>query len=134
MTKLVDIEGLSARHAKQLQQAGVRSAESLLKKAGSKKGRQDVSKSCQLSEKQLLEWVNRADLTRIKGISTQFSDLLENSGVDSVPELANRKADNLYAKLHEVNKKKHFVKRLPSEKEVAHWVSEAKRLPKMVTH
>lgn len=134
MTKLVDIEGLNANHAKQLQQAGVRSAASLLKKAGSKKGRQDLSKTCNLSEKQLLEWVNRADLTRIKGVSTQFSDLLENSGVDSVPELANRKADNLHAKLNEVNKKKHFVKRLPSEKEVNHWVSQAKKLPKMVTH
>lgn len=134
MTKLVDIEGLNAKHAKQLQQVGVRSATSLLNKAGSKKGRQEVAKECKISEKQLLEWVNRADLTRIKGISTQFSDLLENSGVDSVPELANRKADNLYNTLHEINSKKHFVKRLPSEKEVSRWVTAAKKLPKMVTH
>ena len=45
----------------------------------------------------ILEWVNHVDLFRIKGVGEEYSDLLEEAGVDTVVELAQRKADNLYA-------------------------------------
>jgi len=30
-----------------------------------------------VTEKQILSWVNRADLARIKGVGTQYADLLK---------------------------------------------------------
>ena len=36
----------------------------------------------------ILRWVNHADLIRIVGVAEQFAELLEASGVDSIPELA----------------------------------------------
>ena len=82
----------------------------------------------------ILRWVNHVDLFRIKGVEAQYAELLEASGVDSVPELAQRNASHLYAKLVEVNAKRPLVGRLPSEGQVADWVEEAKTLPRVVTH
>ncbi|HEY3297552.1 MAG TPA: DUF4332 domain-containing protein, partial [Armatimonadota bacterium] len=78
--------------------------------------------------------VNRADLARIKGIGSEFADLLEAAGVDSVPELAQRVPDNLAAKLSEVNAAKKLTRRLPTAAQVADWVEQAKGLPRVVFH
>jgi predicted flap endonuclease-1-like 5' DNA nuclease len=82
----------------------------------------------------ILEWVNLADLMRIKGVGEEYSDLLEEAGVDSVKELRNRRADNLTKAMQEVNAKKKLVRRPPSEKEVTDWIAQAKKLPPVVSH
>ena len=87
-----------------------------------------------MTEKRILEWVNRADLMRIKGVGSEFADLLEAAGVDTVKELAQRRADNLQAKMAELNTAKNLVNRAPSVTEVEKWVGEAKTLPAMVSH
>jgi hypothetical protein len=60
--------------------------------------------------------------------------LLEAAGVDTVPELAQRNADNLHAKLSEINSAKEIVRRLPTAEQVSAWVEAAKTLPRMVTY
>jgi len=82
----------------------------------------------------LLQWVNHADLYRLKGVGSEYADLLEAAGVDSCPELARRNAANLAAKLVEVNDAKSLVRRVPTEAMVAAWIEQAKGLPKVVTH
>lgn len=134
MSKLIDIEGIGAAFAQKLEAAGVTSQESLLEVAGSKKGRVDLAAKSGISEASLLEWVNRADLARIKGIGSEFADLLEAAGVDSVTELAQRNAENLVAKMAEINQQKNIVRRTPTLAEVSAWVSEASTLPRLVTH
>jgi predicted flap endonuclease-1-like 5' DNA nuclease len=79
---------------------------------------------------QVLNWANRADLARIKGIGDQYADLLEAAGVDTVPELAQRNAEHLHARLTEVNGDKILVDRLPGASEVSDWVTEAKSMPR----
>ena len=37
-----------------------------------------------IHEETIVEWTNRAELFRIKGVGEQYSDLLENAGVDTV--------------------------------------------------
>jgi glycine cleavage system pyridoxal-binding protein P len=71
---------------------------------------------------------------RIKGVGEEYSDLLEEAGVDSVKELRNRVPANLHQKLLETNKVKKLVRRVPSFKEVRRWVQEAKVIPPVVTH
>ena len=81
-----------------------------------------------------LEWVNHADLYRIKGVGSEYADLLEAAGVDTVPELAQRSAQNLLQKLGEVNAERHLVRRLPTAAQVENWVVQAKELPRQVTY
>ncbi len=132
--KIADIEGIGAKYAKELEKVGIKTTEALLKKCGTAKGRKTVSEPCKLTEKQLLEFANRADLMRVKGIGSEYSDLLEAGGVDTVKELKTRRADNLTAKLAEVNEKKKLVRRVPTETEVARWIAHAKTLKARISH
>jgi predicted flap endonuclease-1-like 5' DNA nuclease len=134
MTKLVDIEGVGEAYAQKLQEAGVASQEALLEMGSTPKGRKDMADKSGISEKLVLGWVNRADLARVKGIGEEYADLLEAAGVDTVPELAQRKSGNLYQKLVEVNAAKKLVRQLPTEAKVADWVTQAKALPRVVTY
>ncbi|MCE9557376.1 MAG: DUF4332 domain-containing protein [Armatimonadetes bacterium] len=134
MASIEDIEGVGPASAEKLKAAGVSTVEKLLEMGAAKKDRVALAESTGLSETNILTWVNHADLFRINGVAGQFSELLEASGVDSVAELAQRRPDNLAAKMKEVNEAKNLANRTPSEAEVTKWVEEAKTLPKLVTH
>lgn len=132
--KITKIEGVGGKFAKSLSKSGVRTTKGLLKVAAAKKGRQELAASTGISEKLILEWVNLADLMRIKGVGEEYSDLLEEAGVDSVKELRNRVPANLHQAMVKVNVKKRLVRREPSLKEVKRWVAQAKKLKPVVTH
>ena len=82
----------------------------------------------------ILEWVNRADLMRVKGVGEEFSDLLEASGVDTVKELRRRNAENLHKAMLAVNEEKNLVRRAPALSEVERWIEQAKTLAPAVTY
>ncbi|HHH44181.1 MAG TPA: DUF4332 domain-containing protein, partial [Gammaproteobacteria bacterium] len=132
--KLSEIEGIGDTYSAKLEMAGIASLEDLLHTCGEKKGRTEMAEKSGISEKLILNWVNRADLSRIRGVSTQYADLLECAGVDTVPELAQRNAENLLAKMAEVNAEKNLVRKVPSVSQVQEWVAQAKELPRAVTH
>jgi len=132
MASIIDVEGIGPEYAEKLKKVGVRSTGALLKRGATKQGRQDLAEDTAISEKLILEWVNHADLYRIKGVGEEYSDLLEEAGVDTVVELAQRVPANLYAKMVEVNEARELVRRLPTEKQVAAWVAQAKKLPRAV--
>ena len=132
--KLSDIEGIGATYEKKLNKAGIRGTQSLLKKGATPKGRAALEAATGIGGKLLLEWVNHADLYRIKGVGSEFSDLLEEAGVDTVVELSQRKADNLLKAMLAANAKKKLVRRPPSEKMVADWIAQAKKLPRAVQY
>ncbi len=134
MTKLSVIEGIGEAYQAKLNAAGVDSVEKLLELGGEKKGRKEIAEKTGISEKLVLNWVNRADLSRIKGVSTQYADLLEFAGVDTVPELAQRRPDNLHKKMLEVNEEKKLVRRPPALSEVEKWVAQAKELPRKINY
>jgi len=139
MASIEAIEGIGPANGKKLRGCGVRSCESLLTKAGTKAGRKALAAESGIGESNILEWANRADLMRIKGVSTQYSDLLEAAGVDTVKELKMRRADNLTVKMREVNdaavaKGRSIVRRPPSESEVTKWVAQAKKLKAAISH
>lgn len=133
-TRIVEIEGIGPAYAAKLRLAGITTVEALLERGRSRKGREEIAQRSGLTAHQILEWVNRADLSRIQGVGSEYADLLEASGVDSCRELAQRNAANLAAKLAEVNAAKNLVRALPSESVVAGWIDEAKRLQISVEH
>jgi predicted flap endonuclease-1-like 5' DNA nuclease len=128
------IEGVGMVYQSKLRDAGIRTVESLLKLGASRKGRRQLAEKTGISEKLILEWVNRADLMRIKGVGEEYSDLLEAAGVDTVRELAVRNPDNLHQAMLEVNQRKHLVRRAPVLVQVQNWISQAKSLPAIITY
>lgn len=134
MSSIKKIEGVGDAYRSKLAKFGIKTVEALLKKGATAKGREEIEKGTGISGKLILEWVNHADLWRIKGVSEEYSDLLEEAGVDTVVELAQRVPKNLYVKMDEVNKAKKLVRRLPSEKQVGQWVDQAKKLPRVVNY
>ena len=134
MAKVKEIEGIGPAYAEKLSAAGLTTTEALLEAGATPKGRADLAAKTGISDKLILRWVNMADLFRIKGVAEQYSDLLEAAGVDTVVELAQRKAENLQAKMVEVNTEKNLVRRVPTLAEVTSWVDQAKGLPRMVNY
>ena len=132
--KIIDIEGIGPAYAEKLTKVGIRSVDALLNKGATDKGRKEIAKATGITHTSILEWVNRADLYRIKGVGSQYSDLLEKAGVDTVVELSNRVAENLYAKMMEVNKAKNLTNKMPGVKQVKKWVAQAKKLKRIVTY
>lgn len=131
---LLLIEGIGEHYRDKLNAIDVFSQARLLERGATAKGRKELAELSGIPEKLILRWVNHIDLIRIKGIGPEFAELLEAAGVDSVPELAQRNAENLQAKLGEVNDARNLVGRVPSVGEVADWIQQAKELPRVVTH
>ena len=134
MASIDAIEGIGHKYATKLRKARVRTTEALLKLGATKRGRKQLADATGIPDRQILEWVNRADLMRIKGVGEEYSDLLEASGVDTVKELRRRNAANLLTAMIEINRNKDLVRRLPTEAMVQRWVDHAKDLDPIVAH
>lgn len=134
MTRLRKIEGIGDIYTARLHNIGIDDTEELLSKGSLPKDRTKLAELSGISKKMILKWINRADLDRVKGINEEYADLLELSGVDTVPELALRNPEHLWNKLKEINLKKNLVRRLPSLNQVTDWIKQAKVLPRMIRH
>jgi predicted flap endonuclease-1-like 5' DNA nuclease len=134
MAKIIDVEGIGTKYTEKLVKAGVRTTEALLKAGATPKGRKELADKTGISDTLILTWVNHVDLYRIKGVGSEYSELLEAAGVDTIPELAQRKAANLAQKIVEVNKAKKLVRKLPVESQIADWIEQAKKLPRVITY
>ncbi len=134
MANLLDVEGIGPVNAEKLKRAGVGSTDSLLSIGGTPAGRKDLAAKSGISDKLILEWVNHVDLFRIKGVGEEYADLLEEAGVDTVVELAQRKAANLLKTMTEVNAKKNLVNKMPALSQVETWIAQAKKLPRAIKY
>lgn len=134
MAKLIDVEGIGAVYAEKLEQVGISTTQALLDKGASAAGRKQLVEQTGISHSLLLRWINHVDLFRIKGVAGEYAELLEASGVDSVPELAQRNPQNLHQKMTEVNAEKKLVRKIPVQSQVEDWITQAKQLPRVVTH
>ena len=134
MAKIDQIEGIGPTYAQKLLDEGVKTTDDLLDAGATPDKREQLSIKTGISEKLILEWVNLADLFRIKGVGEEYSDLLEEAGVDTVVELARRNPENLHAKILEVNDEKKLVRRPPTLTDVTSWIEQAKKLPRIIEY
>jgi len=132
--KIEDIEGIGPVVGEKFRAAGVKDTDSLLKNALTTRQRKTLAEQAGLSEARILKFANMADLYRISGVGSEYSELLEASGVDTVPELANRNAANLTQAMATVNQEKKLTRQVPTEAEVSKWIEQAKTLPRMIEH
>lgn len=132
--KIEEIEGIGPVYGEKLRAAGITTTDALLEKCAGKSGRAALAKETGIEEKLILKWTNHADLFRINGVGPQFSELLEAAGVDTVKELRNRNAENLFVKISDVNEQKKLVGRLPSLNQLEEMIKEAGTLEAKMTY
>ncbi len=139
MVSLETIEGICPDTRGKLLGVSIKTPSALLKRCGAKLGRRSVASETGISEQLILGWVKRVDLMRVRGIGSEYSDLLEASGVETIIDLRSRKPANLAEKMAEVNRqaikttRRSIVRRAPSESEVKRWVAHASELAPMVS-
>jgi predicted flap endonuclease-1-like 5' DNA nuclease len=133
--KVEEVEGIGPVYAEKLALVGVTTTDALLEQGAKPGGRKALEEATGIAHSLILEWVNHVDLMRIKGVGSEYSDLLEAAGVDSPAELANRNAANLATTFQEVvAARPGIVRRTPTEAEIQGWIDQSKDLPKVVEH
>ncbi len=137
MSKSIEtIEGIGPKYGAKLRKIGCGNPAKLLADGATRKNRKKIAAAAGISEAIVLRCVNMADLFRIKGVATQYAELLEAAGVDTVKELRNRNAKNLHQALQKANvsRKRSYARQLPSEKMVSNWITQAKKLKPAVSY
>ena len=129
MVGIGDLDGISDKHVSRLRDLGISSSDDLLAYGATRRGREELSKVTRLGVKRIHEWVKRADLLRVPGVSIKYSNLLEVAGVETVKDLRRRSPAKLAEQLNELNSRRGVVGRMPSEAEIERWVEEARQLP-----
>jgi predicted flap endonuclease-1-like 5' DNA nuclease len=132
--KIEQIEGIGPAYAEKLMAVGIHTTDDLLSKCATTTGRQYIETMTGLSGNLLLTWTNQADLMRVSGVGSEFGQLLESSGVDTVKELAQRNPANLVHAMERINEEKKLTRVVPALKTVEKWVDHAKGLEPMLTH
>jgi predicted flap endonuclease-1-like 5' DNA nuclease len=133
--RIEEVEGIGPAYAEKLTAAGVATVDQLLERGAKPSGRQSIADATGISAMLILEWVNHADLWRINGVGSEYSDLLEAAGVDSPAELAQRNAANLAQTFQDLDAARpNWIRQIPSEATISGWIEQAKGLPKLVEH
>ena len=131
---IVDVEGIGPVYGEKLEAVGVNTTDDLLERGATQKGREELEAATGIGRVLILKWVNRVDLYRIDGVGSEYSDLLEVAGVDTIPELSYRNAENLTQTMAEANAARNLVRRLPTLEMVTDWIEQAQKLPRVVEY
>lgn len=124
---LIDIEGIGVKYARTLGRVGLKTVEDLLPLTT--KNKKEISTKTKISAKMIDKWQEHADLMRIIGIGPEYSDALNQTGVDSVKELAKRTPQSTLDKLIEFDKKKpNVIRKVPELAEIKDWIAQAKKM------
>jgi len=132
--KIETIEGVGKVMGDKLRASGIADTAALLAKTSKPKDREALAAKTGISGKLILKFANRADLMRVNGVGEEYADLLEATGVDTVPELAQRKAQNLFDALAQTNAEKKLVLQTPSLSAVKGWIAAAKDMPRVLQY
>lgn len=125
---LGELRGITDAVLNALKGQGISDSASLLEATRTPADRKALASASGVDAKIILELANRADLARVKGIGRVYSDLMEEAGVDTVKELAERDPKNLHAKLIKINSVRQFTQRPPSVEQIGDFVEQAKNL------
>jgi predicted flap endonuclease-1-like 5' DNA nuclease len=131
---LGELRGINDAVLNALKGQGISDSYSLLEATKTPSDRKALASASGVDATTILELANRADLARIKGIGRVYSDLMEEAGVDTVKELAERVPKNLHAKLIQINSVRQFTQRPPSVEQIGDFIEQAKSLTYMLEY
>ncbi|MFO8017025.1 MAG: DUF4332 domain-containing protein [Promethearchaeia archaeon] len=124
---IIEIEGIGDKYGKDLKESGIDELEDII--GLSKKELEELSKKSGVSLKLLDKWQEHADLMRIKGIGPQYADAINQIGIDSVKEFAQRNPQNTLERIKELDKKNpDVIRRLPILDDIKDWIKQANNL------
>jgi predicted flap endonuclease-1-like 5' DNA nuclease len=134
MATITDIEGIVPGMELKLKQVGIRSINQLLEKCATKEDRQKIGEKIGVDEPSILKWVNTADMYRVKGLGSEYSQLLERIGINTISELKHTTPHTLLEKITLVNRANRLVRRIPHLKRIEEIVEYAKMLEQKVSY
>lgn len=126
--KIEQIEGIGPHYGERLSAVGIHTSDDLLRECGTDAQRRTIEARSGISLTLLSTWVHQADLMRVKGIGSEFGQLLEASGIEDVETLSIRKPENVVNLLDRVNREKRLTRAVPSLKTVRKWVQAAQQM------
>lgn len=115
--------------AQKLKAAGVTTTFQLLERGADPKQRKQLAQQARVAEKTLNDWVQMADIMRIKGVGPDVGRLLGAAGVHTVAQLKTQDAAKLEDEIMKVNSKQHLSENPPSVEHLQAWIAQAQTLP-----
>lgn len=112
----------------------INTSDRLLAAAGRFDDRGALALAARVAPTRLTELVRRADLARIRGTGCVFSQMLIDLDITDVATLAEQDPSLLHQRLQEHNAQARIARRSPTAAEVADWIHQARRLPRLVTY
>ncbi|NEP86505.1 MAG: DUF4332 domain-containing protein [Okeania sp. SIO2C2] len=129
-----DIEGMNSVYAEKLIGVGITNVAELLEKCSSLAGIEELEQATSIEKDLIIQWVNFADLSQIKGVDREYFSLLSALGIHTISELKNRFPETLHYQMMKLNHQKQLVQRLPSLSMVRSWVAQATNLQRKAAH
>jgi nucleotidyltransferase/DNA polymerase involved in DNA repair len=96
--------------------------------------REALARATKIAPEILTDLIQRADMARVNGVGAVFGLMLEELGIHDVGALAGQNPEELHEKLREYNRRERLARRSPTPEEVSDWVTQARRLPKLVSY
>ena len=82
-----------------------------------------------ISAKMIDKWQEHANLMRIDVIGPEYSDALNQIGIDSVKEFAKRTPQSVLDKIMALNKTKpNVIRKIPKLEDIKDWIAQAKKM------
>ena len=120
---------IPAADAQKLKAVGIGTTFQLLERCADPKQRKQLARDARLPEKTLGDWVQMADIMRIKGVGPDVGRLLAAAGVHTVLQLKTQDAAKLEDEILKVNSKQHLSENPPSTEHLQAWIAQAQTLP-----
>lgn len=122
-------QAIPAADAARLKAQGIGTTFQLLERAGEPKARKELAHAAKVPEKSLENWVQMADVMRVKGVGPDVTRLLAACGVHTVAQLKTQDATKLNDEIMKVNSKSHLSENPPSVEHLQAWIAQAQTLP-----
>jgi predicted RecB family nuclease len=123
-----DLKGLQPEVKTKLEAEGIRTTTQFLEHTQTQQQRTELAHKVGTTPVAIKELANRADLMRLRGVGGDFSNLLEEAGVNSCRELQHRIPEKLYKTLGAIHTDKKIGHHAPSLTQATEWIAEAKTL------
>jgi len=121
--RLEDAYWIEPQYRRELPKVGITSLGELLSKTREKDDRDELALRLLIPKEVLIQWVEKAQLARLKGLGVGNLRLLERVGIDSISALAKDDPEHLYEKLEQIPQDRV----LPRRAMIRIWVREARK-------
>ncbi len=134
LVNLRDIPAVDPEQIEKLVSVGIKHSKHLFERAKSRADRAELSRLADVPGEDLLELVKLSDLARIGGVGPVFARILYEAGADSPEEFLKHSPDELFERLHAINKEQKYTRIMPSVKDIKFCLETAKELPKVIEY